>query len=456
MLRDFFQRELGKKKPVDVSDSESDVSSKGSRRSLRLASLSSASSRSSVLSDASSQASPNTPDLIASPVVTPKRKEEEKSKLIGQGASGCVYHPGLKCKPGSKQSDEINKEFGENPNYIMKVSSSKALAAESRNALSVVTIPHSERYFTTIIAPPCQVEVVPSLEQKCTTYRQADKKEKETFEGAFMRYRGPSVGDAWYKLPNDVRNIETLFFFGQHLCTGLALLHKANITHFDIKPDNLLLAANKDLMSPVTFIDFGLSMVWPSITASAETKWDSVMHLLGYSGQYYTPYPPEFFMCIIKEDTGQVGRLHADKLQKDYAAWEKKNPSLWNPLRETWGPKAADQIAGLNEISDKIWWPEWQKLFGRKTLGRWLSETVPAKDIEAQYYQIRDYFKKFDVFSLGVAIYDMFYDLDKPTSETQAQYDQCMQVIREMCEMNPTRRLSADFFANRFQELRSY
>lgn len=383
----------------------------------------------------------------------PTTPRASPSKLIGQGTYGCVYHPGLKCKPGVGKGDELNSKYADNPDYIMKVSSVDAAEVETRVASYVVQIRDSERFFTTVIAPPCQVEVIPELVDACRPYKAAQNS-KQIVEGYFMRYRGPSVQDHWKHMPKDVRNIHTLLLFAEHLCRGLSLLHKAGITHFDIKPDNLLITANQDLMAPVTLIDFGMAMVWPRPSAPVHEKLAAIRELMQFSGEYYAAYPPEYQALKQNRVTNSISIVPYEQVIKRYNS--KSIPaSAWNPLRENWGTDEKKQLTKLQEMATNTWLPLWEKLFGPETQKSWVYGDLSSSQLARQYVAVKGYFQEFDVYGLGVSIYYMFYYLDKPTDRSeQALYDDCLDAIRDMCRVDPNRRFSAEHFVEEFAQIR--
>ena len=419
LVRDFFQKMLAKPPPQKRNTP---------RTKQHVSSISSASSSGSQRSDASD----------GSPI-----EEESKSKLIGQGSYGCVYHPGLKCKPGVGSGDELNTKFADNPHYIMKIMSDAAARQEQTIANYVIEIPESERFFTTIIAPPCQIErVEKTLERRCSAYKSASKKEQSTFKGYYMRYRGPELERAWPLLAADVRSRQAVVFFARHLCDGLSRLHMVDITHFDIKPANALLAPNRELDSPVTFIDFGLAVKWPEESAPLEDKLNLINRLLQISGQYYPPYPPDFQAFTRLLGMGDLKFTTAAQLQNDIAQNSQRKDD-WNPLVQSIGSNEEEQAKSMRTRWLPFWKIQLNSLFGRQSQLDWQRDVLTMEQSRLQYQLIQRYFKSLDVYSLGVLIYFMLYWSSVPGKGELDIYASIRGIVLQMCDLNYIKRLTA-------------
>jgi serine/threonine protein kinase len=237
------------------------------------------------------------------------------SKLISQGAYGCVYKPGIKAD-GTKESSkyvskiQLNKDRTENEPIIGKIIIEK--------------INNHERYF----APALSVHrttpsVIKSSERsKCKIL---DEKKKQDFVSVKIKYVGKDTLHDHMKNHKETNN----FSFLQHmldthiyLACAVEELSKQKIVHHDIKANNVMYNDQQKL--PI-LIDFGVSFQLSELFS------EEVMRTVFFTS--YEKYPPWCFevICIgsiVKETGWEKRKVKGKKLESHLSTYLENNPII--------------------------------------------------------------------------------------------------------------------------------
>lgn len=175
----------------------------------------------------------------------------ETPKIIGQGAYGCVFQPGINC----------NGEPSKDPQYITKIETKKSTI---KNELSVSkkiqTIPNYEEGFSPIIENcPVQISSIDSKEiEECKIIKSQNPETSMEFNK--IKYAGKrSLGSYLMVMlkENPERFMEFLVESHLTLLDSIVELNRIGVIHNDIKENNIMC---RDVDGRPIIIDFGLSM----------------------------------------------------------------------------------------------------------------------------------------------------------------------------------------------------
>jgi len=179
-------------------------------------------------------------------------KPHKELKFINSGAYGCIFTPSLTCK-GKIGSDR----------YITKIQKSK------RSIMNEVTI--SERIRKIVGYTKYYAPVLNSCEVQITKDRLRDLKKCELFENEQDNklVNNPSYVSLKIRYVGDIdmnkyflTNVNSPEFFNELIRThiyvlkGIQKLHKNGIVHSDLKSNNIMMDATRNV--PI-IIDFGQS-----------------------------------------------------------------------------------------------------------------------------------------------------------------------------------------------------
>ena len=199
------------------------------------------------------------------------------TELVNQGAYGCLYHPGLRCN-GNTIKDQ---------RYATKLVVRDEVAAnelEVGNAIKRI-VNYSVNFVP--VVDMCVVNLGrvrrnnPHALDKCDVVTDAASKKTK-----FLLMKMPYVDGLYFydyitgMEGNKKRIISCIFDTYDYLMESAERLAEHGIVHHDLKMQNILMNLKTD--TPV-IIDFGLSMVVPPTTPTAEF-WK--LHFYKYSPKY--------------------------------------------------------------------------------------------------------------------------------------------------------------------------
>ena len=379
------------------------------------------------------------------------RKPSPRPRVIGQGSFGCVYRPGLKCKQGVGNGDELNRKYGDDTKYVMKVTNDAEVKHDQHIAQRLLRVKDHENYFTTVLAPPCVLEKLPE-DCEATEGRASDD-----IKGFYMRYRGPALSKGW--LPD--QTLKTTLEVCVHLFEGLSLMHDANVTHNDIKPLNVLMAPpkSKTKESPATFIDFGFGTAWMRGEDAKDafelinTVWNRYVFTNG-KGQYVF-WPADFNLLdldvFLYEDTKEINTTMSWNTAKAVVGIYYGEYQSWNPLFYHGDRHTAIQHA-INRLQlsiSPVLKPMLANLLGYE------SPTKIKKEFEEKrfdhYNQIVAYFKTIDIYMMGALVWFFWGSLSEAEFESPLAKE-ITQYVHRLCHLEWWKRPMARQAHHTFQE----
>jgi serine/threonine protein kinase len=200
-----------------------------------------------------------------------RKKVNYKSKLLSQGAYGCIYYPGIACTGTPKKTKDVVTKLQKNSfNSINEINIGKM----------IMTIPNYHYYFLPVIKScPIKLKSIHNSEQllaKCDIVNGKDDAAKIDYILMEIPYvSNISFYDGIGKKHTAVKLIETY----TTLINALDLLVDHHIVHLDLKGDNILYNIKT---GTAQIIDFGLSIPIDKLTSETLVKYFFV-----YSPDYY-------------------------------------------------------------------------------------------------------------------------------------------------------------------------
>lgn len=378
------------------------------------------------------------------------RKPSPRPRVIGQGSFGCVYRPGLKCKQGVGNGDELNRKYGDDTKYVMKVTNDAEVKHDQHIAQRLLQVKDHENYFTTVLAPPCVLEKLP---EDC---KATEDRESDDIQGFYMRYRGPALSKGW--LPD--QTLKTTLEVCVHLFEGLRLMHEANVTHNDIKPLNVLMAPpkTKTKESLATFIDFGFGTAWMRGKDAKDafelinTVWNRYVFTNG-KGQYVF-WPADFnllnldvFLYEERKEVDMAVSWNSAKKVVDiyYGEYQSWNPLFYQGDRHT---AIQHAINRLQLAISPVLKPVLANLLGYE------SPTKIKKEFEEKrfdhYNQIVAYFKTIDIYMMGALVWFFWGSLSEEEFELPLAKE-ITQYVHRLCHLEWWKRPTATQAHHAFQ-----
>jgi len=194
------------------------------------------------------------------------------SKLIDQGAFGCVFYPGIEC----------DGSISKNPKYISKLHKKEYQVANEYNVGKMVSqIPLYEYYFAPIVSM-CDIDIAKIDKRERDMCRVVSRKNTSS---KFVIMKMPYVEnislEKYITNPNiEKREIITYILdLYKLLLNSLKMLNQHGIIHFDFKKQNFLIDIKTK--NPI-IIDFGLSIPIKNLVPETYIK-----YFYGYSISYY-------------------------------------------------------------------------------------------------------------------------------------------------------------------------
>ena len=176
-------------------------------------------------------------------------RKKKGGVYIAQGTYGCVFgKPPLKCIGDAKRLED---------DVISKLMNKKEAATEYSESEKWRAIDPSQE-FSLFAFKMCTLDKE-DIKQSNQTHRCIPfiRPSKGDIRDTLLFYKngGPDLSE----LKVHAKNYKPLFKAIAPLIEGLAIAHKHNLVHFDIKPQNILAEFKKDKIH-LRFIDFGLSL----------------------------------------------------------------------------------------------------------------------------------------------------------------------------------------------------
>jgi serine/threonine protein kinase len=360
-------------------------------------------------------------------------------KYLNNGTYGCVIAPNLKCP----HTDANNK-------YVSKVFSSIKSARDELEQVKIMEKVDPYNRFTIKMLEACKVDafrLVPKEEMiKCKNFDNRTLNNSAKQMQLIYEHGGIDLGHI-----KDM-SFEDLFLDMRPLFWGLRAMNSKGITHYDIKPANIVYNPTTRKMA---YIDFGL-VHETSINYNVERftkKYGSMQPFISYVYHYF---PPEFKLYnSYKFELQHVNYtvIHALK-QATYYEYTIGYNKFFNtyliPIIEilkTHSPELENQFTTLFDNDLDSW---------RRT--RFLEMIKEMEKYHGDPYFTRIE-KKVDVYGLGISllqILSMFFQ-NSPSSldvkKYSGFYKQLFTMLSAMTDFNPMQRISSSQAYNMYKSL---
>ena len=203
------------------------------------------------------------------------------SKVIGEGAYGCVHKPSLKCKDNKIISDYNDK--------ISKIMKDEHAQTEMLEYVGINKIDPDNKYHIKPekCSPNFSYEMKESV-MKCKSGKDIIK-DKDNYKLIVMKYGGPDLKQFFKNpmedMPENRERVSDFWIEAVDLFKAVQLFIKNGMIHHDLKPENIVYDENKH---SVKIIDFGLLQKKDNIIEESK---DSDYWL----SQFHFNFPPELF-----------------------------------------------------------------------------------------------------------------------------------------------------------------
>ena len=190
-----------------------------------------------------------------------------KSKLLSQGAYGCIYYPGIACtgKP-IKTKEVVTKLQKTSFNSLNEITIGKMIMA----------IPNYRYYFLPVIKScPIKLKAIHNSEELLSKCGIIDDKNAKI---DYILMEIPYVSNVPFNATAAAPTVKLIESYNT-LLDAIDLLVEHHIVHLDLKGDNILYNTKT---GTVQIIDFGLSIPIDKLTHETLTKYFFV-----YSPDYY-------------------------------------------------------------------------------------------------------------------------------------------------------------------------
>jgi serine/threonine protein kinase len=260
-------------------------------------------------------------------------KKQQGGSVLGNGTYGCVYYPALLCK-----DKKLSQKHEKDAMKLMRTTN----WTEIEISRTVSRIDPNGHYFLPLQGDSCEIDATENLVTSCPPYQ--NSLHKDQFKGYFLPYGGLTLQSKFKG--NEKVKVYQFWMWLSYLIGSLKILQSAEIVHFDIKSNNIVIASDGN----PRLIDFGLSFYTNDITFM----------------EYYSIQPlfVSAFVIAFKGDT--IAKLYEDYeylaqfFDKDYVKSSPNDPilSTYNQIKKTLGNvneilklKYDEQVKAIQENS---------------------------------------------------------------------------------------------------------
>jgi serine/threonine protein kinase len=403
-----------------------------------------------------------------------RTRKQKGGKKLGQGSYGCVISPPVKCLNNST----LRKNFFEyNDNYISKIIRTK-YSDVAFSELNVGTIVHSidkhHNFFIPYInacyfSPQKHADIVyldkngvdlspnPEKSKKINKYNtmntqseiasdiMKNNKNKCVLKNndEYLNLIGPIAGDnlgsifLTSKTSDKITFIKNNYWYiFSYLVHGLALLHKKDIIHKDIKPSNIVIDFNyfssmsyynlPIMTCRIRYIDFGLSLVLNRRKYSSS----EIIELLMNGTHYYTPLDIIALKIIYKllkrgHNIDDKDFLYQMMIKSGKLYQKNRDYYHYEGIRTNYFKYGSD----TESLSDKSFFltpAKYEQVF-KTVLDIFKTNKMESK--------IHDFLYGWDIFSLGVVLAKICIKCDIHDNDFK-------KLIFKMIEPNPLKRIN--------------
>lgn len=191
------------------------------------------------------------------------------TSFIDNGSHGCIFHPSVNACDGDIKTEPDSKT------HITKIQKYESAITEIQIGKKIQQIPFYSHYFAPVIHH-CEIKVTGinyELIRQCkimqddfSHYLDGDK-----YMSSKIRYVGKyPIHKYIQSISNKQQRLRKIFNTHLHLLTACQKLIDNSITHFDLKPANIMF---DEVQSIPIIIDFGISTIIPnSLTMTNSTS----------------------------------------------------------------------------------------------------------------------------------------------------------------------------------------
>jgi len=282
----------------------------------------------------------------------------QQPKLVNQGTFGCIYKPSFLCDGNTIKEED----------YITKIQTKDDIS-EQEEVLGnkIKELRNASEYFAGIINTcPIELSKIEDNELKKCEFieKQTSNETPQEYIASTIKYVGKQdMMDYFMERVNKPQQyVMSLFHIHFHLLKALSQLQEANIIHYDLKSNNIMV---HDVKKTPIMIDFGISF-------EGESKPEDATNAFYVYGPNYSPWCVDIHLISyafhkIKSENPLQEQVQEEQIQqviKDYM----DNNSAVDTLTNT--EKTEMQKAWTEYLSSYIGQP-WENLYDALWNARW-------------------------------------------------------------------------------------
>ena len=294
-------------------------------------------------------------------IETPNKSSANFPKLINQGTYGCVFRPAFLCDGNTLKEDE----------YITKVQVRDITSQKEEDiGNQLKSTSNANEYFAGIVKTcPIDLSKIEDNEvKKCDFIEKQAMSEtpQEEYMASTIKYVGKEDIIDYFlsRIDKPQQYVMSLFNMHFHLLTALCHLQTANIVHYDLKSNNVMI---HDVKKTPVIIDFGISF-------AAETKPDTLDNANPFYvyGADYSPWCMDIHIINymwhkLKSESPlqeSIKEEHIQEIVNDYMDTNSSMEMLTNTERTA-------MKTSWNEYLSSFVGKEWDSLYNELWNARW-------------------------------------------------------------------------------------
>jgi len=282
----------------------------------------------------------------------------QQPKLVNQGTFGCIYKPSFLCDGNTIKEED----------YITKIQTKDDISEQEKVlGNKIKELRNASEYFAGIINTcPIELSKIEDNELKKCEFieKQTSNETPQEYIASTIKYVGKQdMMDYFMERVNKPQQyVMSLFHIHFHLLKALSQLQEANIIHYDLKSNNIMV---HDVKKTPIMIDFGISF-------EGESKPEDATNAFYVYGPNYSPWCVDIHLISyafhkIKSENPLQEQVQEEQIQqviKDYM----DNNSAVDTLTNT--EKTEMQKAWTEYLSSYIGQP-WENLYDALWNARW-------------------------------------------------------------------------------------
>lgn len=282
----------------------------------------------------------------------------QQPKLVNQGTFGCIYKPSFLCDGNTLKEED----------HITKIQTRDDIS-EQEEAIGnkIKELRNTKEHFAGIINTcPIELSQIEDNElKKCEFIEKRTSNETpQEYVASTIKYVGKQdILDYFIERVNKPQQyVMSLFHIHFHLLKALCGLQEANIIHYDLKANNIMV---HDVKKTPVIIDFGISF-------QGETKPEDATNMFYVYGPDYSPWCLDIHLISyalhkINSENPLQERVEEEQVREVIKDYIDNNPAV-NALTNT--EKTDMQKAWTEYLSSYIGQP-WENLYETLWNARW-------------------------------------------------------------------------------------